>query len=87
MDFYFLDGIRQHTFERFDFLYDVVDILLFVLTEQMLVFLHILAEFPFQLLCLLLVEDTGPFLLLVHLLEIHLVLNFGDVKHRSDVLH
>lgn len=53
----------------------------------MLVFLHILAELPLQLLSLLLVEDAGPFFFLVHLPEIYLLLNFGDVEDRSDVLH
>lgn len=43
MDFYFLDGVWQQTFEGFDFLYDVVDILLFVLAEEMLVLLHVFA--------------------------------------------
>lgn len=87
MDFYFLDGVRQHTFERFYLLYDVVNILLFVLPKQMLVFLHILAELPLQLLSLLLIKDAGPFFFLVHLPEIYLLLNFGDVEDRSDVLH
>lgn len=60
--------------------------MLFVLAEQMLVFLHILAEFPLQLFSLFLVEDTSAFLLLVHLLEVHLLLNLRDVEHGSDVL-
>lgn len=53
----------------------------------MLVFLHILAELPLQLFSLLLIKDAGPFFFLVHLPEIDLLLNFGDVEHRSDVLH
>lgn len=85
-NFYFLDGVGEHLLEGFDFLYDVVDILLLILAEEVPILLHVFSQLPLQFPRLLLVEDTCSFLLLVEFLEIDVVFDLWDVEDGSQVL-
>lgn len=72
--------------EGFDFLDDVVDILLLIPAEEVLILLHVFSQLPLQFPRLLLVEYTGSFLLLVEFLEIDFIFDLGDVEDGSQVL-
>jgi hypothetical protein len=86
VNFYFFNGVGEHSLEGLDFLDDVVNVLLLILAEEMLIFFHILGELPLEFLRLLFIEDSSSFLFFIELLEVDLVLYFWDVEDGSQVL-